>query len=447
MASPPMAPKAETLAEPYNARKGEPMTAMALVRTNRVVRAAAFGYCILPIGLDLAERGVGTAAWVLLALQFVVYPQLVYFRAARSTNPTRAELDNLFLDAAFLGAWVAYLGFPLAITYALIAAAMLNAAVNRGWQGTALALVSSAIGAGLWAVVGGFRFTPDTAPMVTFLCLGGSLAYVSAVGVVIWRQNRRLAATRDELSRSEERYRLIAENADDLVAMLDHQGHWLYTSPSYRRLFLPDELALGTDALKRIHPDDAEQARMIIGRTAATGKPRDMALRLVDRDGRIRQYRAHVNAVMAGAPPYKVILVSQDVTDLRESEEKMLLAAHALEGMTEAIMITAADGTIVTVNRAFCQITGHQREDVLGQTEKTIRSGLLTPEFYDEAYAAVHRDGYWSGTTWARRKNGSVYREWRSVRSVKDANGAVTHYVHVFYEAGTPRATSGQAVS
>jgi len=186
---------------------------------------------------------------------------------------------------------------------------------------------------------------------------------------------------------------------------------------------------------------------MVIGRAAATGKPRELALRLVDSQGRIRQYRSHVHAVTTSSPPHKVILVSQDVTDLRESEEKMLLAAHALEGMTEAIMITAADGTIVTVNRAFCEITGHARDDVLGQPEKTIRSGLLPPEFYDEAYATVLREGYWSGTSWARRKNGSVYSEWRSVRAVKDPSGAVTHYVHVFYEAGSPRNSAGQAVS
>ena len=104
--------------------------------------------------------------------------------------------------------------------------------------------------------------------------------------------------------------------------------------------------------------------------------------------------------------------------------------------MTEAIMITSADGTIVTVNRAFCEITGHARDDVLGQAEKTIRSGLLPAEFYDEAYATVLREGYWSGTSWARRKNGSVYREWRSVRAVKDAAGSATHYVMVFYEVG-----------
>jgi hypothetical protein len=47
----------------------------------------------------------------------------------------------------------------------------------------------------------------------------------------------------------------------------------------------------------------------------------------------------------------------------------------------------------------------------------------------------VARDGHWSGTKWSRRKNGSVYREWRSVRAVRDAEGATTHYVIVFFEA------------
>ncbi|HTM61631.1 MAG TPA: PAS domain S-box protein [Burkholderiales bacterium] len=418
------------------------------MRVNRLVRTVAFAYCFLTIGIYLWGRDAGIGAWSLLVLQFFIYPHLVYWRASRSTRPARAELDNLFLDSAFLGAWVAYLGFPIWITYSMIAAATLNAAVYRGWQGVTLGLVCSLVGAFLWAMVGGFWVNLETQPLVTLLCSLGSLGYLSGVGVVVWRQNRHIAAARDELLASEERYRLIAENADDLVAMLDHEGRWLYTSPSYARVLAPESIATGADAFKHIHPDDAEHAHAVIARAAATGKPRELALRVVDSEGRIRQYKSHVHAVMTGSAPYNVILVSQDVTDLKESEEKMLLAAHALEGMTEAIMITSADGTIVTVNRAFSEITGHARDDVLGRPEKTIRSGLLPPEFYDEAYAAVLREGYWSGTSWAKRKNGSVYREWRSVRAVKDEkSGAVTHYVHVFYEAGSPRNSAGQAAS
>jgi PAS domain S-box-containing protein len=190
------------------------------------------------------------------------------------------------------------------------------------------------------------------------------------------------------------------------------------------------ELAVGADGFAHVHPDDAESLRGAL----AAGKPRELSLRLVDREGRVRQYRSNLQPVKGS-----FVLVSHDVTDLKESEERMLLAAHALEGMTEAIMITSADGTIVTVNRAFSAITGHEREDVLGRPAKEVRSSLNPSDFYDDALSTALRQGYWSGTTWSRRKNGSVYREWRSVRAVRDASGRTTHFVHVFYEVGAGR--------
>src|SRR3989442_2465797 len=106
------------------------MSLPALVRTNRVVRSAAFAYCVLPIGLYLWERDAGTAAWALLALQFFLYPQLVYWRAARSPHPTRTELDNLFLDSALLAASAADLCFPILITFSLLPAPIPNASLD-----------------------------------------------------------------------------------------------------------------------------------------------------------------------------------------------------------------------------------------------------------------------------------------------------------------------------
>ena len=131
--------------------------------------------------------------------------------------------------------------------------------------------------------------------------------------------------------------------------------------------------------------------------------------------------------------------MSQDVTDLRDSEERVSLAAKALETLTQAVVITGADGTILSVNRAFTDLTGFTREEVVGQSEKAIRNALQAPDYYDEIYAAVLRDDYWSGTTWARRKNGTVYREWRMVRAVRDSNGAINYYMMVFSEVGGPR--------
>ena len=416
------------------------MEAAPLVHTNHRVRSAAFGFCFAVIGLYLWQRGgAGPVTWALVAVQFLVYPHLLYWRALRSAQPARAELDNLFLDAVLLGAWCAELGFPTWITYFFVGATTLNAVVNRGARGAVWALACTAAGAVLWATLRRVEYAPLTSHLVTTLCIAGSLCYAVLVGTVVQKQNRRLAAARDALRASEERYRLMAENAGDLIAMFDHEGRWLYASPSYQRILDPADLAPGADAFRRVHPEDAERARAGVLRSAASGKPREVALRLVDRDGRVRKYKARVQALGNPDEPLasqRLLLVSQDVTDLRESEERVLLAAHALEGMTEAIVITAADGTVVTVNRAFTEISGYTRDDVLGQSERVIRNALQPPEFYDEVARAVAKDGYWSGTTWARRKNGSVYREWRSVRAVKDAAGAVTHYVIVFSEVG-----------
>lgn len=413
-------------------------------RLNYRIRTIAFAYAFVVLAVHGYEQGFGAFFWALLALQFLAYPHFMYWRAVSAPNSKVAEEHNLYVDSTLMGAWVAFLHFPLWLAYAAFFSTTLNAAVVRGMVGAIWSAGCFGAGAAFWVARWGPDFGAPTSAAVTALAFAGSLGYSVMVGHAVYLQNRRLADARDEVRSSEERYRLIAENAGDLIGMVDQAGRWLYASPSYGRVLNDADLAEGADAFRRAHPDDAEQARVALLRVAATGRTREMGLRLVDRDGRVRRYRLHIQAINGERPASRLLLVSQDVTDLHEREERVLVAAHALEGMTEAIMITAGDGTIVTVNRAFCELTGYSRDDVLGQPETLFRNALQPPEFYREVYAHLDQHGYWSGTTWSRRKNGSVYREWRSIRAVKGAGGEVTHYVYVFYEVDRGGAAEAQ---
>jgi len=303
---------------------------------NYRIRTGAFAYCFGVLGVHAWENNFGPGYWGALVLLFLVYPHVAFLRARYSTDSKRAEEKNLYVDSVMLGAWLTSMQFPMWPLYAALFATTLNATVLSGLRGTVRSLFAFSLGVGVVGLILGFTVVPQTSDLVSALCFAGSLAYTCAVGYVVFVQGKRLATTRDALRGTEERYRLIAENAADLIALVDRDGRWIYTSPSYDQVFDKADLGPGIDAFRRAHPDDAERAQLALARAAAMGKPREVALRLVDRSGRIRQYRTLVQAVGPGKPASRLLLSSKDVTDLRESEERLLLATNAIEGKTEA---------------------------------------------------------------------------------------------------------------
>ena len=405
------------------------------VRVNYQVRAVSFAAMFIAIGMHLGGRGYGTMAWVLLVLQFLVYPHLLFRRAQSAAKPLQAELANLILDCLLAGVWAAALEFPLMIASTLFIGVSLNNTVYRGRKGSLVALVAFSSSALLYAAVSGFRISPDTDLPVTAFCMASLAAYVISIGNLIFTQSRKLQETRHELRKSEENYRLITENAGDLIAMLDAEGHWVYTSPSYRRLLSEEALAAGVSALLPVHREDRDMVRAQLKKSVETGESQEFLYRLVASDGSANEFQATVNSFLQ-AGQRKVVIVSIDITELRRRDKALAIQAHAFENMAEGMMITAADGMILSVNRAFTAVTGYGKDDVVGKNESEFRIALQPPKFYDDIRDALAKRGYWTGITWSRRKDNEIYRERHSVSAIRDESGHTTHYIIFFSVAG-----------
>ena len=406
-----------------------------LVRTYYLVRVVAFAALFVTIGLHMQGHGYGIVAWGLLALQFLVYPHLVYYRALTASDQLRAELSNLLIDSLLVGIWSAALAFPTWIAFTLFIGTALNNAINKGWRGALAALAVYFAGALGWGLAAGFEVAAPTDLSVTSLCLVGLSVYVLGLGNIVYAQNRKLRATREALRKSEEDYRLITENAGDLIAMLDAEGRWAYTSPSYRRLLAEDALQSGVSALLSIHPEDRDGVRARLRKAADSGESQEFLYRLVASDGAACEFQATVNSFAQGGVR-KVVMVSIDITELRQRDKTLAIQAHAFENMAEGMLISAADGTILSVNRAFTTVTGYRKDDVLGKLESEFRTAMQPPKFYDDIQAALKRHGYWSGTTWCRRQDEQIQRERRSISAIRDDNGRITHCIHFFAVAG-----------
>ena len=108
------------------------------------------------------------------------------------------------------------------------------------------------------------------------------------------------------------------------------------------------------------------------------------------------------------------------------------LAASVFHHSRDAIMITALDGAILAVNRAFCAITGYAEHEVIGKNPRILKSGLQDRAFYAQMWEAVTSQGFWQGEAWNRRKDGSLFAERLTISTVPDAAGAPHHYIAVF---------------
>ena len=181
-----------------------------------------------------------------------------------------------------------------------------------------------------------------------------------------------------------------------------------------------------------------------------SGESCRLRMRLHTADGDVRRFEALVHAVRdeegdpGGSEITGAVMAARDVTELRDREEQLEVAAHAFERMTEAMVITNAAGRILMVNQSYSRITGYAADEVVGRPENEFRTAMQPQAFYDEIYAAVLRTGHWDGTTWSRRRDGTVYHEWRSVSAVRDSEERISHFVTLFRELEQPGAPTAR---
>jgi PAS domain S-box-containing protein len=127
-----------------------------------------------------------------------------------------------------------------------------------------------------------------------------------------------------DLRETEERFRLISENASDLIVLIDLQGRRVYVNPAYGRLFGDGKDVVGTDAFQEVHPEDRDEVRKAFFDTVRDGHNRDVEFRLVLPSGEVRWIESHRSAVLdSRGSVAHVVAVARDVTERRQTEEAL----------------------------------------------------------------------------------------------------------------------------
>lgn len=268
----------------------------------------------------------------------------------------------------------------------------------------------------------GFLFVLLTATLVFFASL---------------RQLNRLAEQKLRLQLSQERFDLALAGSNDGVWDWDIQAGSVYFSDRCLEIIGYSRTAdvdLGNIWLQRVHPDDLSATREAIRSHFRGITDRfDNNHRIQNLDGDYVWVHARGRAIRdEQTRAVRLIGIVRDVTEQKLNEERLQQAAVVMQSTTEGVVVTDAQNRIVSVNPAFCRITGYEAETVIGQTPSFLKSGWHPDEFYAEFWRYLKSTGVWQGEIWNRRQNGEIYPQWQTINAVHDESGDLSHYVAVF---------------
>lgn len=268
------------------------------------------------------------------------------------------------------------------------------------------------------------------------------------IALYIFRTNRKLRhalaisqEARNALRISEERHRLLADNASDVIWTMDLAGCFTYVSPSVERLRGYTAAEVMQQTLDQaLTPESAKIAKAALEQTIQairTKQPvRDFRAELEQpcKQGSCVWTEVTVTPIQNSQGEFVSLLgVTRDISERKRAEVDLRIAATAFESQ-DGMIVTDADTVILRVNGAFSRITGYPAEEAIGQTPRILGSDRHDSAFFTAMWEAILNNGAWHGEIWNQRKNGEVYPAQLTISSVTGSGGQITHFVATMHD-------------
>jgi PAS domain S-box-containing protein len=280
----------------------------------------------------------------------------------------------------------------------------------------------------------------------TFLLLPqivrGLLGLVLMFDIYTLYQQLKINRIRRKLVQREELFRLISENAADLIAVVDMQGNRIYNSLSYERVlgYSAEELR-SSSSFEQIHPEDRERVKEGAEEARRTGAGRPMEYRFRHKDGTWRVLESTASVIRnSEGDPDKLVIVNRDVTERKRAADALQRSETSFRSVVGdapyGIFKANMTGKLLMANPALEKMLGYKSQDEL--LEVDLASGIYRhPAEHQKVSELLLRDQHFKDVEveW-KRKDGVFITVRCSGRSIKDETGTS---MEVFAEDVTER--------
>jgi diguanylate cyclase (GGDEF)-like protein/PAS domain S-box-containing protein len=150
------------------------------------------------------------------------------------------------------------------------------------------------------------------------------------------------------------------------------------------------------------------------------------------KDGKEIPIELNARALYKDNKLYQIVTIFKDISEKKESEQKMKLLTKALNSSASAIIITDIDANIEWANPAFEKLTGYAFDEIEGKKPREfVKSGRQNISFYKQMWDTILAKKPWKGEIINKRKDGIFYYEELNITPVLDKNDNISNFIAV----------------
>ncbi len=225
---------------------------------------------------------------------------------------------------------------------------------------------------------------------------------------------------------------VLVSNMQDVLFTISPAGIFSYVSPSWTSMYGHTvEETVGRPFTEFIHPDDFHVCFEALRITTETGVPVPGGVehRIRHKEGSWSWSNTSANIDPVSK---EIILTSHDITELRNSRERLRELAIVASNTTDYIVITDSKGYITWVNKAYETHTGYERKEVKGMSPLVLLRGPETdPDTLDRILLHCKEKKVVREEVLCYTKTGASYWVDLKVTPVFDDYGNCTHFIAV----------------
>lgn len=105
------------------------------------------------------------------------------------------------------------------------------------------------------------------------------------------------------------------------------------------------------------------------------------------------------------------------------------------------VAITDVKGNITYVNNKFCEISGYDRDELIGNNHRLLKSGNHSMKFFKDMYRQIASGNIWSGEICNKNKSGSIYWVETTIVPHINAKGKVDSYTSIRFDITSRKQT------